>query len=296
MRGATAVQQGPAGGDALPLAAHEWAADAGGPPLVLLHATGFHGGVWRAVVAALGRRHVLAPDQRGHGGSDAAPLTDWRDFARDLLALLEARGIEGATLVGHSLGGAVALMAAAEAPGRIARLVLIDPVVPSPEAVRAGVNPMATPPDGSHPIARRRARFADAAEMQAVLGPRPPFAAFDPRVLADYCAGGVRPEGDGVTLACAPGFEAQVYDRMLAAPVLPELLAQVRQPALVVRAREAATEAETRDFRFSPTWPGLAATLPRGRDLHLPQATHFLPMEAPDFTAGLILAAEAALA
>jgi hypothetical protein len=42
------------------------------------------------------------------------------------------------------------------------------------------------------------------------------------------------------------------------------------------------------DFRYSPTWPGLIDHFRRGRELHLPDETHFLPMEKPEFVARLI--------
>ncbi|WP_195759875.1 alpha/beta fold hydrolase [Paracoccus sp. S-4012] len=297
----TGTEKGPvstrlARGD-VTLALHEWGAAQAGPPLVLLHATGFHGRIWDRVVAGLGQRRVIAVDQRGHGGSDAPPLTDWRDFADDLAAVLERLDLGDATVVGHSMGGAAALIAAAgRAAERIGRLILIDPVVPPIRHYREGINPMATPPGGTHPIARRRARFEDAAAMQAALGARVPYALFDRAVLRDYCTHGTRPAKDGgVTLACAPEWEARVYDTMLGFAHVHELLPQVGQPALVIRAMPPQTEADSRDFRFSPTDPDLAAALPYGRDLPLPQHTHFLPMEAPQFTAGLILAGEAAL-
>jgi pimeloyl-ACP methyl ester carboxylesterase len=43
------------------------------------------------------------------------------------------------------------------------------------------------------------------------------------------------------------------------------------------------------DFSKSPTWPGLAAALPRGRDVFLPDHTHFIPMEDPALVARFII-------
>jgi len=43
-------------------------------------------------------------------------------------------------------------------------------------------------------------------------------------------------------------------------------------------------------FSTSPTWPGLAAEFPNGREIHFPDKTHFLPMEIPDEVAALIRA------
>jgi hypothetical protein len=64
----------------------------------------------------------------------------------------------------------------------------------------------------------------------------------------------------------------------------------VAVPVLVVRAMEPRTPEDLADFRYSPTWPPLAASFPLGRDLYRPDHTHFLPMEDPALTASLIVA------
>ena len=61
-----------------------------GPPLLLCHATGFHGRVWQPVASHLPGRHCYAPDLRGHGDTPLPgeePL-DWYGFADDVLAAL----------------------------------------------------------------------------------------------------------------------------------------------------------------------------------------------------------------
>jgi pimeloyl-ACP methyl ester carboxylesterase len=70
---------------------------------------------------------VLALDARGHGDSDWAPgQYHLHDFYEDLLAVLDGRGIESATLVGHSLGGRVAMLFSHLHPERVRSLVLVD--------------------------------------------------------------------------------------------------------------------------------------------------------------------------
>ena len=71
---------------------------------------------------------AIAPDQRGHGESDR-PRNGYapQDMARDALALMDALGIERATLVGHSMGTFVAREAAMAAPDRVAALLLMAP-------------------------------------------------------------------------------------------------------------------------------------------------------------------------
>lgn len=101
---------------------------ANGPPLVLLHGGG---GSWRSldpIIPALSARwHVYAPDLRGHGASGWTPHQYTHDdFARDVEALLALVVREPAILLGHSLGAAAALIAAARHPGQVRALILGD--------------------------------------------------------------------------------------------------------------------------------------------------------------------------
>ena len=98
----------------------------GGEPLVLLHGNGEDGTYFTHQIAHFSQRfRVLALDTRGHGQSPRgeAPFTI-RQFARDLLAFLDARGIERAHLLGFSDGGNIALVFALAHPERVGKLVL----------------------------------------------------------------------------------------------------------------------------------------------------------------------------
>ena len=100
-----------------------------GPPVVLLHGNGESAtSSWHPVIGDLSRSHrVIAPDLllpdgpegRNHSVGELCPL---------VVAILGAMEIDGATLVGHSLGGLVALRATLECPERIEALVLVDSV------------------------------------------------------------------------------------------------------------------------------------------------------------------------
>lgn len=99
------------------------------PPLVLLHGSRDASATFQFVVDALaGPWRVLAPDWRGHGLSDRAPGGYWwQDYLADLDALLDALVPDAPVrLVGHSLGGNMALLYAGLRPGRVARLVSLD--------------------------------------------------------------------------------------------------------------------------------------------------------------------------
>ncbi|MCW2527613.1 MAG: Soluble epoxide hydrolase [Pseudonocardiales bacterium] len=98
-----------------------------GPPVLLIHGIGDDSSTWEPVMAQLARRHlVIAPDLLGHGKSDR-PRADYSVAAyangmRDLLGVL---GIDRVSLVGHSLGGGVAMQFAYQFPERTERLVLV---------------------------------------------------------------------------------------------------------------------------------------------------------------------------
>ncbi len=99
-----------------------------GPPVVLIHGMLNSSRHWRSVALALADRYtVIAPDLIGHGDS-ATPRGDYSLGAhatsiRDLLAVL---GVERATIVGHSLGGGVAMQFFYQFPQRTERLVLVS--------------------------------------------------------------------------------------------------------------------------------------------------------------------------
>src|SRR3954465_3035655 len=98
-----------------------------GPPLLLLHGIGNSAQTWAGVVDRLAGSHtVLAPDLLGHGSPDKprgdSSVAGSANGMRDLLSVLD---IEQATVVGHSLGGGIALQFAYQFPERCQRLVLV---------------------------------------------------------------------------------------------------------------------------------------------------------------------------
>jgi pimeloyl-ACP methyl ester carboxylesterase len=98
-----------------------------GPVLVLLHGIAGTSATWEDVIPALAESHtVIAPDLLGHGDS-AKPAGDYSlgNYANAVRDLLESLGLERATIVGHSLGGGVAMQFAYQYPERCQRLVLV---------------------------------------------------------------------------------------------------------------------------------------------------------------------------
>jgi pimeloyl-ACP methyl ester carboxylesterase len=99
-----------------------------GPPVVLVHGMLNSSSHWQSVALSLADKYtVIAPDLIGHGDS-AAPRGDYSlgAHASSIRDLLTAMGIERATIVGHSLGGGVAMQFFYQFPARVERLVLIS--------------------------------------------------------------------------------------------------------------------------------------------------------------------------
>lgn len=111
----------------IPLAYAEHGAGGAGP-VVLIHGFPLIGAMWDELVPALADRyHLVVPDLRGHGASEAPPGPfGMEQHADDVLALLDRIGAERAAIVGLSMGGYVAMHLLAQAPERITAVVLAD--------------------------------------------------------------------------------------------------------------------------------------------------------------------------
>jgi pimeloyl-ACP methyl ester carboxylesterase len=246
--------------------------------LIFLHANGFNALAYRRILAPLAADfRILALDQRGHGASTLANVTegriDWSDFSDDLVALLHAEEVNEAVLSGHSMGGATVLTAAARAPGRAGRLVLFDPVIMSRERLSPAVQ--AGPHSGLIEGARRRrAEFSSRdAALKAYLG-RGGFRSWPDDMVADYVEGGFRDlPGGGVRLACEPAWEASTFEAQANDPW--SAFAAVACPVEILKAERDST------CRTDADEAALVAS-GRVRIDTIVGTSHFLPMERPE--------------
>lgn len=266
----------------------EWG-ERGEETVLLVHATGFHARCWDQVVKHLPRRHVISLDMRGHGRSDKRPPYAWDRFGQDVVELVERLDLRGIVGVGHSMGGHSVTQAAARQPERFSRLVLVDPVIMARESYQAREW---APAGSEHPVARRRNRFASWEEMMERLGDRGSYPLWEPQVFEDYCRYGLLPDaqGDGYVLACPPQVEASIYMGSASVDIYDQIAA-IEIPVTIARAKPRSGPREGMDFGLSPTWPELASKFRRGRDVFLPELTHFMPMQVPERMAQLILQA-----
>ena len=255
------------------------------PPILLCHATGFHGRCWDAVTDHIGAQRCIALDLRGHGRSTKpSPPIPWRDFGTDVAGVARQLKLRGAMGVGHSMGGHSIALAAALAPEAFSQLILIDPVI-LPEAAYTG--PLLQP----HFARKRRNRWPSWQAMLESFRQRPPFDIWDEQVLQDYCEYALlpAPDGDGCVLACSPETEGAIFEQCRARESnIYREIAQVKTPVTLIRAPRPFVPGAVMDMMRSPAAPDLASKFANAQDV-LVDYSHFIPMEAPAFVADQIL-------
>lgn len=110
------------------------------PAVIALHGITAHGRSFRALAGALPGHRVIAPDLRGRGGSrDVSGRFSMAAHADDVARIAEASHVDEAVVLGHSMGGFAAVVAAHRHPALVSRLVLVDGGLPLalPEALLA---------------------------------------------------------------------------------------------------------------------------------------------------------------
>jgi pimeloyl-ACP methyl ester carboxylesterase len=256
-----------------------------GPTLHFAPANGFPPEAYRPLADALAthfqvvgyRPRPLWPE------SDPYSIESWYDLTADMLADLQARTDGPFIAAGHSLGGIITLYAALLQPELFRGLVLIDPVV-----MPRHMLPLlwAMRKIGQHhrfPIAqsaaRRRDHFASVDEARARYTGRGVFADFDAAALDGYLDGGLRPDGDGVTLAWPKAWEVRIFSLV---PVDTwDALSRLRMPLLFMRGRRS-------DLLIDRSWHQLKRRLPNAYMVEL-DGGHMLPLEHPEATATVIV-------
>lgn len=189
--------------------------------LVFAHANGFNAATYRSLLAPLSASlRILAPDLRGHGQTRLPTPTkgrwSWNDHRDDLAALLDTLDGPPVALAGHSMGGTSALLAAAERPDKISRLVLFDPVI-MPRSVSLmmvlpGLRTLARHWPITKGAIRRRNQFDSPEQALASWRGRGAFKGWSEMMLADYVSEAFVPSEDGgLRLACTPQWEASNY-------------------------------------------------------------------------------------
>jgi pimeloyl-ACP methyl ester carboxylesterase len=165
-------------------------------------------------------------------------------MAADVLAVLDALGVDRCVALGESLGGGVGALVDQARPGVIRALLLCEAIAFDPAVI--GTRPT---PDGSASqnsmatIARaRRVVWPDRATLRASYASRPPLDAMAPEALAAYVRWGFTDRSDGqVELACPPEAEATIFEVSAGPPGAPaawrHLDALVARPVVLAGTR-----------------------------------------------------------
>ncbi len=98
-----------------------------GSPVVVMHGLFGSSTNWRRIARALSNRHrVISVDLRNHGRSPWAATMSYREMTEDLIALIDSLGLQKLDVLGHSMGGKVAMALALTEPQRVGRLIVVD--------------------------------------------------------------------------------------------------------------------------------------------------------------------------
>ena len=237
-----------------------------GPPVVLLHGLTCSAAYWLRVVPLLEGLRVTAFDLRGHGLSEHRESYRYADYAGDLLARIDELDLERVPVVGHSLGGYVALLAATGSD-RIGAVLAID--VKS-DWTEADAELAARSRDAGQRVESRRDVLVDRLTrslLPVTLAPA------ELEVLADRS---IERCGDGWRF----GWDRRV---LAAEPVDPfAFLADVRCSVRVLAGSESEVMPPRLAERFATAIPGAALELVDG-------VGHHVELEAPERVAARIL-------
>lgn len=241
----------------------------GRPPLLLIHGGRDHCRNWDFVARALRDRYtVYAPDLRGHGDSAWAigGMYSLPEFVLDVATL--ANSLDGPlTIIGHSLGGAIALQYAGTFPERVAKLVAIEglgpPLVehrPAPARMREWIDHM-------HEMERRTPRryrtLEDAVRRMMEANPH-----LSPEMARHLTVHGTRRNEDGTYswkfdnyVRIRSPYEFNLREAQ-------EIWAQIRAPVLLIKGAES--------WAPDPEREGRATVIPHRRTVIIPGAGHWV--------------------
>jgi pimeloyl-ACP methyl ester carboxylesterase len=230
----------------------------GDPALVFVHGWTCNHTNWREQLAHFTPAHrVVALDQRGHGASDK-PDQDYLvpGFVDDLAWFIRELGLERPVVVGHSMGGEIALNLAHQHTDLVRGIVMVDsPIVPLPEAMRpiADAATAAMKLDNYKPTAEgfARTQFFNAGTPQELVEELVP-----------------------VMMAAPQRLMYSAIESILDPTNMPA--GEIPVPALFIRAATAFAS----DEQFRERYPGL--------EVHKIDCAHFVQMEKPAETNALI--------
>ena len=265
----------------------DWGGD--GPLALLHHANGYCAALWAPVAQRLRDRfRVIAMDARGHGDSSKPKSADayhWSRLGRDVIEVAEQLvsthpDQRVALGLGHSLGGAVMLLASAERPDLFECQVWVDPAIPPLYPGKHGSRWKRSVDALARRAQRRRHIWPSREAARSQWQEKKIYASWNPSVLELYLAEGLEDRPDGqVQLKCPTDIEAAVFEASLGVDVW--------SVAERVRARTLIQWANRGNFSRRG-FEKLAKSLVDGRVVEV-DAGHLVPMERPDCVVEAVL-------
>ncbi len=235
------------------------------PTVVLVHGASAHAHWWDYVAPTLaGHYRVLAPDLRGHGDSDHArpPAYAIDDYVHDLEALTTALAPSPVALVGHSLGGVIALRYTERHPARVATLAIVDSRARTGSGRTGLVNRLSALP---HPV------FESPEEAVRRFRLLPRGTTAHPHVLRRMALAGIRTTGEGgYTLK----FDRGAFAKRAVLDLMPALAA-VQCPTLLVRGGESV-------FVDADTLTEMGTACPHAELATIDDAHHHVVLDQPE--------------
>jgi len=252
---------------------HVWAAGDAGPTILLIHGIPTNHTVWWDVVPRLApRARVLAVDMLGYGRS-ARPGGKRVDIAAQasyVVELLDALGIDRATVVGHDIGGGVAQILAVRHGERVERLALIDAVCYDGWPVPAAKVLKLASPVLEHLPARPTVEALKAG-LRTLFAHRERAGRFVDAFVEPFAS----VEGMDVFVEHLRALDSKYTEEL--APALPRL----RLPVAVIWGGQ--------DHQMKPKYAArLAGDIPTAQVTWVDDASHFVPADRPDVVADAI--------
>lgn len=193
--------------------------DSASDPLHVLHGNGFCARtLWPAIKALNPAGDVFLTDVPGHGRSVQPnhDMPDWQAIADMVGDGIEARAAGRPVIgIGHSMGGVLTMLLAARRPHLFKRIILLDPVLFSPEVVlfqqvarKSGLWKRSALVKA---VSGRRKHWPDAQAMKQDLCRKSLYRRWTDDALDEFIAGGTHVQQDGISLACDPDWEASIF-------------------------------------------------------------------------------------
>jgi pimeloyl-ACP methyl ester carboxylesterase len=236
----------------------------GAPPLILLHGGAANSHWWDWVCPRMaGRFRLLALDFPGHGKSEwpRPPRYRMEDLVRAVVSFADGLGMGPLDLVGHSLGGKVAMLAASWHPRRVRSLVIVDA---TPDISADGLAEMRQ--IGARPPRRVVSRHAAARTFRLI----PPETVAPPARLRALALHSARHRGHG---RWSIGPDREFFSRIVPLVAWP-LLPRIGCPTLILRA-------ERSSILDRRTAVAMRRALPRSTLREIPETCHHLILERP---------------